>query len=93
MLQRTAATVRDALALRRLTRGLALVGSGKVVMTDRLHGHLLALLLGRDNVLLDNSYGKLRSFYETWTHGLDGVYWADAIEHGAATALAVAGAA
>ena len=33
---------------------------GKVVITDRLHAHVLCLLLGIPHVLLDNNYGKVR---------------------------------
>jgi pyruvyl transferase EpsO len=47
-----------------------------VVVTDRLHGHILSVLLGIPNVLMDNSYGKNQSFYATWTQDLDLVRWA-----------------
>ena len=65
------------LARQRLQRGLRLLNAGRVVITDRLHGHILCLLLGIPHVLLDNSYGKLRSFYETWTRECDLVRWCD----------------
>ncbi len=39
----------------------------RFVVTDRLHGHILSLLLGIPNVLLPNSYHKNESFYKTWT--------------------------
>jgi pyruvyl transferase EpsO len=51
----------------RLARGVALLRSARVVVTDRLHAHLLCVLLGIPHVLLENSYGKLRRVYETWT--------------------------
>lgn len=56
------------LAQRRLARGVSLLSRGRVVVTDRLHGHILALLLGIPHVVLDNSYGKLHHFIRTWTH-------------------------
>jgi pyruvyl transferase EpsO len=56
------------LAQRRLARGVSLLSSGRVIVTDRLHGHILATLLGIPNVVLDNSYGKLHHFIRTWTH-------------------------
>jgi len=59
----------------RLRRGVALLGSGRRVVTDRLHGHILCLLLGIPHELRDNSYGKNRAFYETWSHGIEGVTW------------------
>ena len=46
-------------------------------MTDKLHGHLLAALLGIPHVVLDNSYGKVSGTLEAWTAGLPGVHRAD----------------
>lgn len=42
------------------------------VFTSRLHGHLLACLLGMSNTLLDNSYGKNRSYFQHWTRTVPG---------------------
>ncbi|WP_162942363.1 polysaccharide pyruvyl transferase family protein [Desertimonas flava] len=36
------------------------------VISDRLHGGLVALLLGKKAILLPVDYHKIRSFYETW---------------------------
>jgi pyruvyl transferase EpsO len=66
----------DLLGRERLQRGCALLGGGKVVITDRLHGHILCLLLGIPHVLLDNNYGKVRGFYESWTAGSPLASWA-----------------
>jgi pyruvyl transferase EpsO len=60
----------------RLAHGCDLLARGRVVVTDRLHGHILSVLLGIPNVLMDNSYGKNQSFYATWTQDLDFVRWA-----------------
>jgi exopolysaccharide biosynthesis predicted pyruvyltransferase EpsI len=65
----------DVLAAQRLSRGVRLLSRGRVVITDRLHGHILGTLLGIPHVLLDNSYGKLGAFYETWTHRCGLVRW------------------
>lgn len=51
----------------RLARGLALLAKGSAVATDRLHGHILCILLGLPHLLLDNSYGKLSAFHKNWT--------------------------
>ena len=64
-----------------------MLGEGRVVITDRLHAHILSLLLGIPNVILDNSYGKLHDFYHTWTSGGGLVRWARDPEH----AIALAG--
>ncbi len=70
----------DRRARQRLHRGIALLSQGRVVITDRLHGHVLSLMMGIPHVLLDNNYGKLRDFYETWTTGGDLVHWATSPE-------------
>ena len=54
-------------ARRRLHRGRSVLGAGRAVVTDRLHGHILCLLMGIPHVVLDNSYGKVRHFHESWT--------------------------
>lgn len=51
----------------RLDRGCELLSRGRVVITDRLHGHILCSLLGIPHVVLENSYGKIGPFYRTWT--------------------------
>jgi exopolysaccharide biosynthesis predicted pyruvyltransferase EpsI len=56
------------IARRRLRTALELAAAGEVLVTDRLHGHLLACLMGIPNVVLDNSYGKNRGVFETWSH-------------------------
>lgn len=40
------------------------------VVTNRLHGHILCVLLGIPHVLLPNSYYKNEAFYRTWTRGI-----------------------
>ena len=58
--------------------GRRMLCQGRVVVTDRLHGHILCLLLGIPHVLVDNSYGKLRGFVDAWTAGAPGVRFASA---------------
>jgi pyruvyl transferase EpsO len=77
-----AGPVRPVASARRLTAArvdaaFALLARGECVVTDRLHGHLLATLLGRPSVVCDNRFGKVRSFYETWTQRLPGTAWAE----------------
>ena len=47
------------------------------MITDRLHGHILCVLLGIPHVILDNRYGKLSTYHRTWTAEVDGVHLAD----------------
>jgi len=61
----------------RVRSGCAMLAAGDTVITDRLHGHILSLLLGIPHAVLDNSYGKVRSFYETWTRDAPIVQWAE----------------
>lgn len=71
------------LARQRLRRGLRTLSAGHVIVTDRLHGHILSLLLALPHVVLDNSYGKLSSFVATWANGIDGVHCAGSIAEAA----------
>ena len=57
----------ETLARDRVTRALSTLRRGRVIVTERMHGHILALLLGLPHIVLDNSYGKTKSLYDTWT--------------------------
>jgi exopolysaccharide biosynthesis predicted pyruvyltransferase EpsI len=48
-------------------RGCRLLSSRWAVVTDRLHAHLLSLLLGLPHVVLNDRYDKVHTFWETWT--------------------------
>jgi exopolysaccharide biosynthesis predicted pyruvyltransferase EpsI len=49
-----------------LHRGIRILSEGRRVLTDRLHGFILSVLLGIPVVPLDNSTGKISSFIHTW---------------------------
>jgi pyruvyl transferase EpsO len=70
----------DPAARRRLARALALLGTAAVVVTDRLHGHLLCLHTGTPHVLLAERTGKVRAYHDTWTRGAPGVAFAEGVE-------------
>ena len=57
----------DRLAAARVDRGLALLSRGRRIVTDRLHAHILAVLLDIPHVALDNDYGKLSAYIAAWT--------------------------
>jgi len=78
-LQRRAAARSEYLAHVRVQRGLNLLASGRRVITDRLHGHILSTLMGMKHAILDNYYGKIRRFADTWGSDWDGVVRADSI--------------
>ena len=54
-------------------QGLRFVSSYKYVYTTRLHVAISCVLLGKPFTLLDNSYGKNSSFYDTWLADMDDV--------------------
>jgi exopolysaccharide biosynthesis predicted pyruvyltransferase EpsI len=58
-------------------RGTRMLSQGRVVVTDRLHGHILCTLMSIPHVLLDSSDGKVRNFWDTWTNGSPIARWAD----------------
>jgi len=62
------------LAAWRLRRGLATLSQGRVVVTDRLHAHILSLLLDIPQVVLDNNYGKVSGFAAQWTRRYGGFH-------------------
>jgi pyruvyl transferase EpsO len=60
------ADICEAQAAARVGRGLRLLERGRVVVTDRLHGHILTDLLGIPHVVLDNEYGKIGAYLDAW---------------------------
>jgi exopolysaccharide biosynthesis predicted pyruvyltransferase EpsI len=69
----------ERLADLRMEIAFRVLSTARVVVTDRLHGHILALLLGIPHVCLDTRNGKVRQLYETWTAGHPLVRWADSL--------------
>lgn len=69
-----------AIARRRVELARALVAAGEVLITDRLHAHILACLMGIPNVVLDNSYGKNRGLFDAWTNRYATARFADGPE-------------
>ena len=51
-----------------MQRGVSQLKRHRLVITNRLHGHILCILLGIPHVFLSNSYYKNEAFYETWTY-------------------------
>jgi pyruvyl transferase EpsO len=52
----------SAMAKARVTMGLHQIDQAEVLVTDRLHGHIMATLLGKPHVVIDNFYGKIANF-------------------------------
>lgn len=52
----------------RLERGVDLLSHGRIVVTDRLHGHVISTLLGIPNLVFNSYDAKATALYQTWTH-------------------------
>ncbi len=53
-------------ARQRVSRGVAQICSAKRVVSDRLHVHILSMILGKEHYILDNNYGKIQRFIAAW---------------------------
>lgn len=58
---RAAAQGFEAIASAWVDRGRRFLSRGRVVITDRLHAHILAIEMGVPTVVLDSSYGKVHA--------------------------------
>lgn len=56
-----------------LSRGVQFISQYQTVYTTRLHGMILAALLGKQVFFVDNNYGKISSFYQTWLSDVDSI--------------------
>lgn len=73
-----------------LERGNAMLDAGRVLVTDRMHPHVLAALRGQPSVLLPDRFGKNRAVYEYSSSGYSTVHWADEPRHALEMAKALA---
>jgi len=71
---RVAAITYDPLATRWVRRGFDYLSTAKVVVTNKLHGHIFSVLAGIPHVVLNNSNGKVSGTLDAWTSGLPGVH-------------------
>lgn len=65
------------LATRTVAAGVRLLCTADVAVTDRLHGHILASLIGMPHVIMETGYGKVRACYDEFTSGLPGIRFAE----------------
>ncbi|WP_432494357.1 polysaccharide pyruvyl transferase family protein [Kineococcus auxinigenes] len=63
------ATIRAAHELARvnLRRASGMLSAGEVIVTDRLHGHVLCTLLSIPHVVVNDKFGKISALRNTWT--------------------------
>jgi pyruvyl transferase EpsO len=62
-----ASAVTNRFARLNLQWAVDMLSRGRVLVTDRLHGHIIATLCGIEHIVVDDRHGKVRSFWETWT--------------------------
>ncbi len=75
VLRRPWAAVSTEVARARVRRGVQVLSRGQTVVTDRLHGHILSLLLGIPHFVVGDRYGKMRGFYDAWTRDAPLATW------------------
>ena len=57
--------------------GMMFLQRGRVVITDRLHGHILCVLCGIPHVVIDPVNKKISSYMQTWTGGVENIQVAE----------------
>jgi exopolysaccharide biosynthesis predicted pyruvyltransferase EpsI len=63
-----------------IANAVTLYGTSRVVVSDRLHAHVLAALLGTPHVVLDNSYRKVSTIYGDYTGQFATAHYATSVE-------------
>jgi pyruvyl transferase EpsO len=53
-----------------IRRAVGLFSNYETIVTNRLHGMILAILLKRKAIVLDNSYGKIASYVDLWMNNI-----------------------
>ena len=90
-LQGLLSSMHGPVARQRVRHGMRMLSRGRVVVSDRLHGHVLSLLLGIPNMVLDNRYGKVRGMFNAWTHASPLGTWCESEAEALERALELAG--
>ncbi len=74
------ALVQDRVAKAKVESALGRLSASAVIITDRLHGVILAQSIGRRVIALDNATGKVKAYQQTWGSLLKGVSMAASLE-------------
>jgi exopolysaccharide biosynthesis predicted pyruvyltransferase EpsI len=61
------AAVANGFARQNLRWGIRTLSRGRVLVTDRLHGHVIATLCGIEHIVVNDRNGKVRALWEAWT--------------------------
>ncbi|GAA0533934.1 polysaccharide pyruvyl transferase family protein [Pigmentiphaga daeguensis] len=76
----------NAAANNRFQRGIKQISRAQAIVTDRLHVHICSLLIGRPHAALDNNYGKIYGFMDTFSGKTPLSHKAASLEEGIAWA-------
>lgn len=49
-----------------VANGTRLLSQGKLVISDRLHAHIICCLMGKRHISIDNANGKVREYIRKW---------------------------
>jgi len=80
----------ERIAAQRMRRGIAALADSEVVVTDRLHGMLISLNVGKKVVFFDNTNKKLSSYVSTWSFYKETLIQASDLEDARARAASIA---
>ena len=61
----------EKMARERLAVAVGILSSAEIIVSDRLHAHIISSLLRKPHISLDNSYGKIANYMGAW--GNDGL--------------------
>jgi len=65
----------DMLAQIRFKSGIRILSRGNIIVTDRLHGHIMSTLLGKPQVLFDNHYRKIGNYLDCFTLSREAIFY------------------
>lgn len=68
------------IAQTRVDRGLKQLCQGEIVISDRLHAHILCTLMGKAHIALDNSYGKVSGYWGRWHRDVSNIRFATNVD-------------
>lgn len=51
------------------------IGKAKIIITDRLHGMVFAVITGTPAIVFDNNNHKIKHLYETWLKKINYIYF------------------
>jgi exopolysaccharide biosynthesis predicted pyruvyltransferase EpsI len=58
---------KDQRAWAKAMQGFELLASADLVITDRLHGHIMSTIIGTPHILMDSKLKKNLNYHDTWT--------------------------